>query len=170
MIFLTIGTQYPFERLVKAVDQACERGVFTEELFGQIGNSSYQPRNFSFASSLDSGRFDECVSRATAIIGHAGVGTISVALKHNKPLLVMPRLAKYGEHVNDHQLGLAKKFEAAGHIIVAYSEKELPEKVALLKDFVPRGRKSQPEMVASRIEKFLEQLQTKADLSAGTNR
>jgi UDP-N-acetylglucosamine transferase subunit ALG13 len=109
------------------------------------------------------------MKQATAIISHAGVGTICAALKHDKPLLAVPRLSKYGEHVNDHQLGLAKKFEAAGHIMVAYSEDELLDKVSALKGFIPQGRESQPEKVASRIERFLEQLQMKMEMSAGIN-
>jgi beta-1,4-N-acetylglucosaminyltransferase len=161
MIFLTIGTQYPFERLVKAVDEACAQGIFEEEIFGQIGKSTYQPRHFTCTGSLDNGRFNDCVSLSTAIIGHAGVGTISIALKHNKPLLTMPRLARYREHVNDHQVGLARKFEGAGHILVAYSQEELPEKMRQLRDFVPQQRECQRQMVVSRIENFLRQVQTK---------
>lgn len=159
MIFLTIGTQYPFERLLRAVDEACSQNLFEEELFGQIGTSSYQPRYFKFSESLDEERFNDFVSRSTAIIGHAGVGTISIALKHNKPLLTMPRLARYREHVNDHQVGLARKFESAGHILVAYTQLEIPEKVRQLRDFLPRRRESQTQMVVLRIEKFLTKVQ-----------
>jgi len=159
MIFLTIGTQFPFERLIRAVDEACAKGLFEEELFAQIGRSSYQPRHFQYTGSLDNGRFEDCVSRSTAIIGHAGVGTISMALQYDKPLLAMPRLAMYREHVNDHQVGLARKFASAGHILVAYSQEELPEKVRQLRDFVPRRRECQRQMVVSRIEKFLRQVQ-----------
>jgi beta-1,4-N-acetylglucosaminyltransferase len=159
MIFLTIGTQYPFERLVRAVDEACGQGVFGEELFGQIGRSSYQPRHFACAESLKGGEFEDYMNRSTAIIGHAGVGTISTAMKHNKPLLAMPRLARYGEHVNDHQVALAQKFEYAGHILVAYSQQEFAKKASQLRDFVPRRRKCQRQTVIRRIEDFLAQVQ-----------
>lgn len=159
MIFLTIGTQYPFERLIKAVDKACADGIFEEEVFGQIGESSYQPMHFDYSASIDGERFDEYVGGASAMIGHAGVGTITAALRLNKPLLAMPRLAGYGEHVNDHQLGLAKRFEKAGHILVAYCDDEVAVKGRQLGDFVPMPRHNNKEAVISRIEEFLKQMQ-----------
>lgn len=161
MIFLTVGTQYPFERLVRAVDEAVASGVIEEEIFGQIGPCPYKPQNFDFTHSLDSVRFDNYLAQSQAVVGHAGVGTITMALNNNKNLLVMPRLAEHGEHVNDHQLGLARKFEQAGHILVAYECSQLPEKLALLHSFEPTPRQSNPHDVAARVGSFLSQLQAK---------
>ena len=158
MIFLTIGTQFPFDRLVKSVDEAISRKVFEAEIFAQIGESSYRPRNFKYVKSLQKSQFDCWARKASAIIGHGGMGTITVALDGNKPLLVMPRLRKYGEVVNDHQLAVARKFEELGHILVAYETEELPAKMEELKTFVPRKREAQPQAVAERIAKFLNDL------------
>jgi UDP-N-acetylglucosamine transferase subunit ALG13 len=70
----------------------------------------------------------------------------------------MPRLAGYGEHVNDHQLGLAERFEKAGHILVAYCDDEVAVKGRRLGDFVPLPRQNSKEAVISRIEEFLKQI------------
>ena len=157
MIFLTVGTQFPFDRLVKAVDDLFDRGLIHEQIVAQIGDSKYRPRHFEAVASLDKNAFDRNIQEASAIIGHAGMGTITMALEHSKPLLAMPRRKKYGEVVNDHQVVLAIKFEALGHILLARDETELADKIAELKSFVPRPRKVDPSEVARRIDTFLSQ-------------
>jgi len=158
MIFLTVGTQFPFDRFVRAVDNIFEKGLIDEEIFAQIGETSYKPRNFESVVSLEKKVFDEHFKRASSVISHAGVGTITMALKNHKPLLVMPRLKRNREHVNDHQVATARKFEELGHILVAYETEELPVKIEELKTFVPRKREAQPHAVAERIARFLNDL------------
>lgn len=155
MIFLTVGTQFPFDRLVKAVDDLYDRGLIHEPVIAQIGDSKYRPRHFEAVASLDKSAFDRNIREASGIIGHAGMGTITMALENCRPLLAMPRLKKYGEVVNDHQVALAVKFEAMGHILLARDETELPDKIAGLQSFVPRPRKADPDAVARRIDMFL---------------
>jgi beta-1,4-N-acetylglucosaminyltransferase len=158
MIFLTVGTQFPFDRMVKAVDEFIDTKGFEGEIYGQIGNSAYKPRNFEAVESLEKHLFDSFLREASCIISHAGMGTITMALEHNKPLLVMPRLAKFGEAVNDHQVAIAKKFEQLGHILVAYSQDWLPEKIEELKSFVPQPRKTQTKLIVDRIVRFINEL------------
>ncbi len=155
LIFLTVGTQFPFDRLVKAVDDVFDQGLINEEIFAQIGESSYKPHNFESVASLEKKAFDERLKKASSIISHAGMGTITMALEHHKPLLVMPRSKKYGEVVNDHQVAIARKFEELGHILVAYTEGDLPSKIEKLKSFTPKPRRAQPKAVAGKINYFL---------------
>jgi UDP-N-acetylglucosamine transferase subunit ALG13 len=162
MIFLTVGTQFPFDRLVRAVDEAFDNGLIDEEVFAQIGLSSYRPRNMKYAQMLDKETFDSHFQKASGIIGHAGMGTITMALDHNKPLLAMPRLKKYGEVVNDHQVAIARKFSELGHILVAYEVTDLPDGIRKLKNFIPRERKINSEAVVNRIRCFLDSLQTQS--------
>ncbi|MHC4170306.1 MAG: glycosyltransferase [Planctomycetota bacterium] len=158
MIFLTVGTQFPFDRLVRAVDEAAGRNGFDEQIFAQVGTGSYRPKNFEAVPSLAKEIFDERLYEADSIISHAGIGTITMALEHNKPLLVMPRLARYDDVVNDHQLALAEKFEQLGHLLLARYPEEVAEKLEELKSFVPAARKAQPEAAAGRISDFLSEL------------
>lgn len=158
MIFLTVGTQFPFDRLVQAVDNVFDNGFIDEDIFAQIGDSSYKPRNFESVNFLDNRLFNEWIQKASSIMGHAGMGTITMALDNDKPLLVMPRLKEYGEVVNDHQIAIARKFEQLGHVLVAYEKDELPNKIKELKTFVPRERQTQHQVVAERIERFLKEL------------
>jgi len=159
MIFLTVGTQFPFDRLVKTVDDVFDQGLIDEEIFAQIGENSYKPRNFESVTSLEKKLFDKHLKQASSVISHAGMGTITMALDNNKPLLVMPRSKKYGEVVNDHQAAIARKFEELGHILAVYDVKELPDGIRKLKNFVPKERKANPDAVADRISRFLNSLQ-----------
>jgi len=158
MIFLTVGTQFPFDRLVKAVDEAAGTNGFDEKIVAQIGDSSYCPENFEAAPSVEKAVFDRYFNKADSIISHAGMGTITMALDHRKPLLVMPRLKKYGEVVNDHQLAIAKKFEQLGYLLVAYGAEDVPIKMKQLKSFVPQERQPCADIVAARISTFLNEL------------
>lgn len=158
MIFLTVGTQFPFDRLLKAVDDAFDCGQIEEDVFAQIGDSSYIPRNFKGTPSLQKAEFDIYLTKASAVIGHAGMGTITATLEREKPLLVMPRLKKFGEVVNDHQVGIARRFEAAGFLLAAYEAVELPKNLPLLRQFKPQKRQCQVDAVIKRIESFLQEI------------
>ena len=158
MIFVTVGTQFPFDRLIKAVDTALETGQVNEQVFAQTGEGSYKPRHFSIQPSLEKDSFDEYVRQSTGIISHAGIGSINIAMAYDKPMLVMPRLKKYGEVVNDHQVAIARKFAESGHILLANDEEELLEKITELRFFVPRQRTAQPESVSRRVMEFLNEL------------
>lgn len=155
MIFLTVGTQFPFDRLVRAVDDFFDAYELDDEVFAQIGSSTYTPRHFEAVGVLDKGAFDRRFQQANAIIGHAGMGTITLALDCGKPLLAMPRRKKYGEVVNDHQVALADEFEALGHILVAHNASELAAKLTRLKAFTPQPRAASPDAVADRISWFV---------------
>lgn len=155
MIFLTVGSQFGFERLVKSIDEIVADGEIEDDIYGQIGLSSYTPSNFKATSTLDKNLFDQYLSKASHVIGHAGMGTIITALDLNKPLLVMPRLHAYREVVNDHQVFIAREFEQMGHILVAYNENELAVKINELKYFSPKPRSSKTKAVTDRIIKFL---------------
>lgn len=124
MIFVTVGTQLPFDRLIRAVDAWCsvgERG----EVFGQIarpGPEGYAPQHFEWQEFLDPNEFRERFSSATMVIAHAGMGSIISALSMGKPIVIMPRKASLGEHRNDHQAGTALRFSTRAGIFVAPDE------------------------------------------------
>lgn len=155
MIFLAVGSQFGFDRLVKAVDDAIERGHISDAVFAQIGPGPYLPKQMEYVVSLEKEVFDKTLNTCEAIISHAGIGNIALALKQGKPLLVMPRRKQYGEVVNDHQLDTARKFEELGHVLAAYDTDELIEKIKLLKTFIPKPRVPNRQGVIDRISQFL---------------
>lgn len=124
MIFVTVGTQMPFDRLVRAVDQWA--GLRDRsDLFAQIGPTRYRPKRFESVPFLDADSYRERLESARAIVAHAGMGSILKAMQLGKPILIMPRRADLGEHRNDHQMATAQRFETYESIWVAYSEEEL---------------------------------------------
>ena len=158
MIFLTVGTLFPFDRLVKAVDDAIGNLWIKQKVFAQIGKTEFKPRNMEYIDMLDTNKFISMVKDSEYLISHAGIGSIILALEHNKPLLVMPRVKRLREHVNDHQIATAKKFEEIGLILAVYDVKDLPDGISKLKKFVPRTRNTYPDAVVDRINHFLDSL------------
>lgn len=124
-IFVTVGTQLAFDRLVKAVDAwAGARG--RSDVFIQTGPGAYTPRHAEHSPFVSPDEFRERCENCSAIVAHAGMGSILTALDIGKPIVVMPRKASLGEHRNEHQLATARRFKEMGSIAVAQEENELP--------------------------------------------
>ena len=112
-IFITLGSQqFQFNRLLKAVDELCEKGtVDAEYVFAQIGYSDYLPKNLSYKKFLDRDEFSKEMGKADIVITQGGTGAFIGAVKIGKKVIAVPRRAQYGEHVDDHQLQLIKQFD-----------------------------------------------------------
>jgi UDP-N-acetylglucosamine transferase subunit ALG13 len=123
-IFVVVGTQEPFDRMVKTID-LWARNNSTHSVFAQISRTEYKPESIGFTDFISPELFDQHFNEADLIVSHAGMGTIISALRHSKPIIVMPRLASMHEHRNDHQLATAKSFEKLGYVQAVYSKEEL---------------------------------------------
>lgn len=124
MLFVTVGTDQPFDRLMKVVD-AWARERDRRDVFAQIGHGGWRPEFIPHAEFLDPVEFKRHFAQADIIIAHAGMGTILSALNAGKPILVMPKRASLGEHRNEHQLATARRLLELGRINVAFDEVEL---------------------------------------------
>lgn len=133
MIFVTVGSQMPFDRLVRAVDNWAGRTGRTD-VFAQIGPRGHQPRNCQHENLLDPARFKAVLREASLVVAHAGMGSIITALEHGKPILVMPRRGDLAETRNDHQVATAKRFREIGAVLVAMDENELLSRLDVLVD------------------------------------
>ncbi|WP_432710816.1 glycosyltransferase [Pedobacter sp.] len=129
MIFVITGTQAPFDRLVKCMDEIAP-SLKDVEIIAQVNHSKYKVKNMKSVATMKPLDFNENFSRADLIISHAGMGTIILALQNNKPTIILPRSAALGEHRNDHQLATAKVLEKLKYIHVIYDEKELNAKIS----------------------------------------
>jgi UDP-N-acetylglucosamine transferase subunit ALG13 len=133
MIFVTVGTDLPFDRMLRVID-AWARDAGRDDVFAQIGEGAWEPEHIRFAHFLQPPEFAEHFKRASVIISHAGMGTILSALHHRKPILVMPKRASLGEHRNEHQLASARRMMELGNVNVAFDETELRERLDRLDD------------------------------------
>lgn len=130
MIFVAVGTQLPFDRLIRAVDDWCAERGRGAEVFGQIGHlgsDNYTPAHFEWAGMIGADAFRERIMGADLVIGHAGMGSIITALSFAKPIIVLARRAHLGEHRNDHQFATVKRLGTRPGIFPAMTEAELPD-------------------------------------------
>jgi UDP-N-acetylglucosamine transferase subunit ALG13 len=126
LIFVTVGTQFPFDRLIMAVDAWAERNRL-ESVVGQIGHGRYKPSFMDAYPFIAPDKFQSYQNKARLLISHAGMGAIFSALENAKPLIIMPRKAELREHRNDHQLATARRFQDTPGIHVANDVDELNE-------------------------------------------
>ena len=128
MIFVCTGTQvYQFNRLLKELDRLVAEGKVTDEIFAQIGASDYKPQNYAYKEFLSSDEFKEYQDRASLIISHGGTGALIGASKKGKNIIAVPRLGKYGEHTDDHQLQVVNVLEKEGYVRAVYEIDRLGE-------------------------------------------
>jgi len=128
MIFLTIGTHEPFDRLVRAVDTWCAAQTSGQTLFGQItapGAGGYVPKHFEWVSRLAPVDYAARFSEADLIVSHAGMGSILTALQAAKPIVILPRRGYLRETRNDHQYTTMTMLGSRPGIHVAQDETEL---------------------------------------------
>lgn len=158
MIFVTLGSQkFQFNRLLKAVDQLIDEGIITEDVFAQTGYSDYQPQNFRYQQFLDREAFAEKMVQADIVITHGGTGAIIGAVKKGKKVIAVPRLAKYGEHVDDHQLQIVNQFEELNLLCACRDAERIGEALETVRNAEFRVYHSNTQTIINSIEAFIEE-------------
>ncbi len=130
MIFLTVGNHFQgFERLLEKVDEMAPR--IPHEIVVQKGYSKYIPKNTKYFDFVPANTAMEYVQKSDLVISHAGMGTIILCKTYGTPLIIFPRRKKYGEHVNDHQMEIARVLEEREdkNIYIVYEEYQLEQKI-----------------------------------------
>ena len=142
MIFLTVGSELVFNRMVKAVDEWAADNE-TVQIIAQTGksiDSDYFPKNMEIKSVVSPAEYTRYCTEADFLIAHAGMGSIITALTTGKPIVIMPRREKFRETRNDHQVATAKRFASRDGIFVALNEDEIATAIEKAQDFVARGK------------------------------
>ncbi|HMO46671.1 MAG TPA: glycosyltransferase [Rubrivivax sp.] len=139
MIFVTVGSDLPFDRLVRVVDEWAHSTGRTD-VFAQIGDTKWRPAHIEWSQFLQPPDFARRVAAAKVVVAHAGMGSVLSALQWEKPILVMPRRASLGEVRNEHQLATATHLASLGTINVAMDEVELRDKLRRLRELQPSDR------------------------------
>jgi beta-1,4-N-acetylglucosaminyltransferase len=155
LIFVTVGSMFPFDRLIRSMDHLVEEGLVPDAIEAQIGDGQYEPKCMPFLRFMSKPEYEDKVRQADLLIAHAGAGTIALALQYGKPLLVLPRLGRLSEHVNDHQIDTARKFAELNHVLLATDESQLAGQLNALRSFSPRPRLVKSVQLAARIDQFL---------------
>ena len=149
MIFVTVGAQMPFDRLVGWVDDWAV-GRERDDVVAQIGPSEYAPRRLRVIPFMTPPEFRARLEEADVVVAHAGMGSILNALELGKPILVVPRHGDAGETRNDHQIATASRLEAEGLVRVADTPEEFERALDALENATVEariGREAQPALI-----------------------
>ena len=156
MIFVTLGSQkFQFNRLLAKLDELIVNGTIQEEVFAQIGYSDYKPLHFTYKEFLDREEFAATMTKCSTVITHGGTGAIIGAVKKGKKVIAVPRLSKYGEHVDDHQIQLLKQFDDMGIISACYEFEMLNKHYKNLQQREFNKYQSNTKTIIDSIDKFL---------------
>jgi UDP-N-acetylglucosamine transferase subunit ALG13 len=130
MIFVTIGSIFPFDRMIRAMDAWAAAEGRGEEVFAQIGEGSFEPTHMRWVRRLERSAYAEAMAQARLIVAHAGVGSVVSAGELGKPIVVMPRRAALGEHTSDDQVETVSWLRGKPGLVVADDEADLPGCIA----------------------------------------
>mgnify|MGYP001629148672 FL=1 len=156
MIFVTLGSQkFQFNRVLQKIDELVKEEAIKEEIFAQIGYSDYKPENYQYKDFLNRNEFSEIQSKADVVITHGGTGAIIGAVKKGKKVLAVPRLAKYGEHVDDHQIQLLQQFDGMEIIEACYELDDFEKALKKLRETEYRKYETNTKKIIDSIEDYL---------------
>ena len=130
MIFVTIGTQkQQFTRLFDLIEKS--NYLKDKQVIAQTGNTNYTSNNdrIKAVSFLDDELLQKYLNECDFVISHGGVGTIFTALNLHKKILVVPRLKKYKEHKDNHQLEICKELQKENYLLYLSENENLDDKI-----------------------------------------
>lgn len=157
MILVLLGTQNnSFHRLLEEIQKNIDNGNIKEEVVVQKGYTKFESENMTMYTQLPVDELKKLIDKADLVITHGGVGSIITAIEENKKVIAVPRLKKYKEHVNDHQLDIIKSFDDAGYIIGLDSVEKLGEALNKVKDFEPKRYIKNTGNILKIVENFID--------------
>lgn len=158
MILVILGTQdKSFHRLLDEVEALAERKVLADDIIVQAGYTTYTSKHMKIFDLIPMNEFNKLIQKADLIITHGGVGSIMQGLKKGKKIIAIPRLAKYGEHTNDHQKQIIHKFVENEYILGCDEVEELEEKIKEVETFLPKKYKNSNKKILQVIETFIDE-------------
>lgn len=157
MILVLLGTQNnSFTRLLDAIQDCVNKGTIKEKVVVQAGYTKYESKNMKIFSMVDKREFSKLLDEAHLIISHGGVGSIVTSLEKGKKVIVVPRLKKYNEHVNNHQIQIARKFKQEGYVKYVLNLKHLDKAISEIDKFEPKKYVRQESKILSMVENFID--------------
>lgn len=153
MIFVILGTQdKKFNRLIQMVLKL----DIDEEIVIQSGCSDVFSDKVKYFKYLDKDSFDDYIKKADLIITHGGVGSIMSALSYRKKVIAVPRLKKYQEHQNDHQLDIVDNFYLRNYIFKCNEEDDLKLLITKIKTHQFENFNSNNDHFVSKLNNYLD--------------
>ena len=158
MILVTVGTQdKSFKRLINEIDCLVKEKKIKDKVIMRTGYTEYNGliEHFNFAPEDE---LNEMVKKCDILITHAGVGSIFKGLEYGKKVIAIPRLKKYHEHVNNHQLDISKNFLEAGYIKVVNDIADLGNTIKNINKFNPKKLEIDNQELIDTVEEFIDKI------------
>lgn len=138
MILVMLGTQNnSFHRLLEEIEKNIDNGSIKDKVVVQAGFTKFESNRMEIFDMISQEELEKFIKEADLVITHGGVGSIMSAVKNGKKVIAVPRLKKYNEHVNDHQLEIIDTFNKQGIIIGINGVEELHEALTKVESFRP---------------------------------
>ena len=99
--------------------------------------------------------FNNMIEKCDLLITHAGTGVIINAVKREKKVIATPRLSKYSEHVDDHQIQLINQFDELKFIEPLYELDNLDKVISNIKKKKYKKYVSNTDNIIESIEAFI---------------
>lgn len=158
MILVTLGTQdKSFKRLLDAVENEVRKGVIKEPIIVQAGCTKYKSKYMKIFDFIPTDEFDKLINKCDILITHGGVGTIVSGIKKGKIVIAAPRLKKFKEHTNDHQLQIINNLSKTGYILGLNDLTKLGEVIEQSRNFIPPKYVSNTENIIKTINDYINQ-------------
>ncbi len=157
MILVTLGTQNnSFHRLLEEVQKNIDNGNIKEEVIVQNGYTKFDSKQMKLIKEIPQDEFNKLIDQANLVITHGGVGSIITAITKGKKVIAIPRLKKYNEHVNDHQIEIIDSFNEKGYIIGIHSVEELGKALEEAENFKPQKYVKNTGNILKLVENFID--------------
>lgn len=158
LIFVVLGThELPFKRLLEQIEEQIKAGRISEEVIVQSGHTSFKTKSMKMIPFMSYKEMEEMYDKASLIVTHGGTGSITTGIKIGKKMIAAPRLKKYGEHNDDHQLEIVGQFYDSGHILEWNDEQDFADVLEQVKTFEPKPFQSGRVKILSILEEFIDQ-------------
>ncbi len=155
MIFVSTGSRrFQFDRLIKKIDEIA--GELGEPVFAQIAETKYIPKNIEYKRYLSPEEFSKYQDEADIVITHAGTGALITALKKGKQVISVPRLKKYGEHSDDHQLQVSEALRNEGYIREVIDMDDLKDTIMECRRHPITKKYDKPSNIVPIIEEYID--------------
>ncbi|WP_456277614.1 PssE/Cps14G family polysaccharide biosynthesis glycosyltransferase [Bacillus sp. AK128] len=156
MIFVVLGThELPFTRLLNLIEEQVKSGNIQDEVIVQIGHTKYDSPYFKKFPFTSYEEMEKLYKKSDLVITHGGTGSITTGVKMGKTMIAVPRLIKYGEHNDDHQIEIVSQFEKAGHILSLYEHERLENVLEKAKVFEPTPFVSGKKEIINILREFI---------------
>lgn len=159
MIFVTLGTQdKEFPRLLEAIEIQIKKGNIKEKVIVQAGCTKFKSDSMEIFDLISPEKFEQYIEQCDLLITHGGVGSILTGLNYGKKIIAAPRLKKYKEHVNDHQLQIVEKLAKDGYILELKDFSKLGKVLEKAKTFHTKKYQSGRDHMVSLVEDFIDRI------------